>query len=105
MIEITAAQASQMVGRCEYHGWDLLLRNINDHDDHIGVESLLDAWICPGWVLDPDVQRSHHEYTELCSSRRRPIPDFRERMDRNLAELKALEDRCQDSWVLTVPDA
>lgn len=99
-IEITAAQARAMTGRCEYHGTPLWLGFGPDED---GPENPLDVWACSGWAADPDVVLSHREYTELVRFRNK-MPDYGERMRENLAGLGVLEERCRGSWVLTVPE-
>lgn len=99
-IEITAAQARGMTGRCAYHGSSLWLRSGHDED---GPENPLDVWTCSGWAADPDVVLSHREYTELVRFRNK-MDGYAERMMENLAGLGVLEDRCRGSWVLTVPD-
>lgn len=97
--EITAAQARAMTGRCEYHGSPLWLRSGCED----APEDPLDVWVCSRWAADPDVALSHREYTELVRFRNK-MPDYGERMRENLDGLRALEERCRGSWVLTVPD-
>lgn len=84
-IEITAAQARQMTGRCGYHGSDLQL--VPYADD--GLDDILDGWYCPSLQHDPESKR---------------ISESGETLEEKRAFWRVLWERCEGSWVLTVPD-
>lgn len=103
MIEITAAQARQMIGRCTRHAAPLELVPYADE----GLDTILSAWRCTGWPGDADMKRLEEENARI--SHAHPVmwemkpPEARKRITEISAEMQALIARCQDSWVLIVP--
>lgn len=105
-IEITAAQARQITGRCGYHGRDIEIASGSED----ALEDILDGWECPGVSGDPDMKRLREEHDRL---REEYLPGqwdqrpavVRDRLVQIITqEMPAVRQRCQDSWVLTVPD-
>lgn len=102
-IQVPFTEARLITGRCTLHGCDLKLVEYADE----GLDTILDAWHCPGLYTDPDLLALQAEGREL--SRRHPLGmdqwpqaavDQRKRYWLRGTELRV---RCERSWVLIIP--
>jgi len=102
-IQVPFTEAKLITGRCTLHDCDLKL--VSYADD--GLDTIMDAWHCPGLYKDPDLLALNAE--ERALSKKHPLAmdfwpqDAVDERQRHWARGKELRDRCVNSWVLVIP--
>lgn len=102
-IAVSAANMKRVTGNCVCHHSPLTLV---PHAD-FGLETPLDAWECLAYDKDPEILAIQAEHKKIWDQH--PVSwdlktqEERDQMNRLHEQSKAVREKCEASWIFTVP--